>query len=460
MRFTLSHLFLMLVGMAFSQSLCGQAATGRSEWDAAAVRMLMEKVADWQLSHPVGFDFRWQRPGFDRATADTMRIDWDGVVLRRRLRPASDTPKPDVPEPWQQLLRLLRNDLAFAELPSAVQESWCRETGLPPEGATHIHMMDGAARGWEMGTFYHGLLAVGRVSHKPVYRAALRAIGGASHWQLGARIYHADDHCVGYAWLDAFAADRSPLIISNVQARFDWILKHPAEGGEWEQQGQDRWTWCDALFMAPPVWARLAALTGDRSYLDFMDREWWTTTARLYAPEERLFYRDPGFLERREPNGRPVFWSRGNGWVLAALTLVLEHLPDDYPSRQQYQALFREMAGRIAALQPDDGLWRSSLLDPTSFPEPESSGSAFFCYGLAWGINHRLLEPAAYLPYVERAWIGLTRCVQPDGRLGYVQQPGAAPGSAPKLATAPYGVGAFLLAGEQVLRLGQRTGPR
>jgi rhamnogalacturonyl hydrolase YesR len=234
----------------------------------------------------------------------------------------------------------------------------------------------------------------------------LRAIGEASHWRLGDRLYHADDHCAGFMYLDFHdtAKGAPPEIIAGVQSRLDWIMRHPSAQPVNIAGGQDRWSWCDALFMAPPVWARLAAITGERAYLDFMDAEWRATTAHLYSREERLFFRDSTFFDKREANGEKIFWSRGNGWVLVALTLVLDLMPEDYPARPRYLALYRDMAARIAALQPADGAWRASLLDPGACAGGETSGTAFFCAALAWGLNRGVLEPAPHRPVVDRAW--------------------------------------------------------
>lgn len=194
-------------------------------------------------------------------------------------------------------------------------------------------------------------------------------------------------------------------------------------------------------------------LTKNRAYLEFMDREWWATTDALFSPPDGLFYRDATYVGRREANGEGVFWSRGNGWVLASLAILLEEMPRDFASRPRYERLFRSLAARVTALQPADGLWRSSLLDPTPNPNPESSSSAFFCFALAQGVRLGLLPAGDYSPVIARTWAALQQCVRDDGHFGRVQQPGAGPGSAEVHHTAPYGVGAFLMAGTAVYRM-------
>ncbi len=443
-------IFAALIIGAFSFGVVRAAGSSAAEPAPAGIVRIMERVADWQLANPIGFDIYSQRPGDKRQ--QLTRVGWNGAILRSLTRGAPEQSSP-LPAAWLQLARAERDDITFCALPDAARNAWLDKTGCAPADITRIQMLDGSTRGWEMGALYHGLLALDTVSTNKTYRAALRAIGEANDWRLGERVYHADDHIVGYAWLAFYEETRAPLIITGVQSRFDWIMSHPDAQPMTIKSGQQRWTWCDALFMAPPVWARLARMTGDRAYLDYMDREWWAVAAHLYASDEHLFFRDATFFDRREANGAKIFWSRGNGWVLAALARVLDEMPADYPTRQKYIALYRDMAARIAALQPADGLWRSSLLDPAAYPGPEVSSSAFFCYAFAWGINRGHLDRARYAPLVLKTWNALVACVQPDGHLGFIQQPGAAPGNAGADSTAPYGVGAFLLAGAEVHKL-------
>ncbi|OAM87259.1 glycoside hydrolase family 88 protein [Termitidicoccus mucosus] len=431
--------------------LCGTTDTP----SPASILYVMETVADWQLAHPCGFDVFSHRPGDEHW--ELIRVSWDGVILGRR--PCQVRPElADAPIAWRTLARLERDDAPFCALPPAAQSAWIRETGLTAENITRIQMLDGSTCGWEMGVLYHGLLALDRVSKNSVYRSALRLIGHANEWCLGARLYQADDHVAGYMYLDLYeervaSDERDFPILADVQAKFDWVMCHPAPQPMTIKAGQRRWTWCDALFMSPPVWARLARVTGDRAYLDFMDTEWWEVTRHLHSPADRLFFRDATFFDRRESNGTKVFWSRGNGWVLAALARVLDEMPVDYASRPRYLELFRDLSARIIELLPADALWRTSLLDPGAYPSPEVSGSALFCYALAWGVNHGHLDRARHAPLILQIWSALKNCVQPDGHLGYIQQPAASPGGAGPESTAPYGVGAFLLAGTEVHKL-------
>jgi rhamnogalacturonyl hydrolase YesR len=300
---------------------------------------------------------------------------------------------------------------------------------------------------WTMAALYTGVIATAETIGDRKYLGAMKDMGRKLDWKLGPRFNHADDVAVGQAYLDLYIIDHAPLMLVDVREQLFRSMRvqtdpdHPV------------WWWCDALFMAPPVWARMYKVSGDRAFLDHMDRDWWLTSSKLYDPQEHLYSRDASFLDKKEANGKKLFWSRGNGWVMAGLVRVLQYMPKDYPSRPKYVTQLQEMAQKVAGLQSEDGLWRPGLLDEKAYPLPEVSGSAFITYAIAWGINQRILDQKTYRPVVENAWRGLISHIYQDGRLGCIQPIGAAPDSYKPTASYTYGVGAFLLAGSEVEKL-------
>ncbi len=152
-------------------------------------------------------------------------------------------------------------------------------------------------------------------------------------------------------------------------------------------------------------------------------------------------------------NGKKVFWARGNGWVVAGLTRILDYLPADWPTRDKYLALYKEMCAKLVTLQGEDGMWRASLLDPEDVPNPEESGSGFFVEAFAWGVNNGVLDKATYEPAVRKGWTALVKCVNAEGRVGWVQRGGAAPAPTTEHETYEFGTGAWLLAAEQIFEL-------
>jgi len=309
---------------------------------------------------------------------------------------------------------------------------------------------------WTFAALYAGFMAASKALPNTQYEEAMMQLGNKFDWKLGPRLSHADDQAIGQTYLELYQEHHDSKMIAPTREQFDALMKTP------DDPEKPVWWWCDALFMAPPVWARLYQATEDKAYLEYMDREWWITSNLLYDSDEHLYFRDASYLHKTEANGRKIFWSRGNGWVMAGLARVLEAMPEDYPTRQKYVDQYRQMADRVASLQGADGLWRPGLLNADAYPLPEASGSAFFIYSLAWGVNHGLLDRHKYLPVVQKGWAGLVSHIYEDGRLGCVQPIGAAPGAFKPSSSYVYGAGAFLLAGSEADRLaqgGSSTGP-
>lgn len=227
---------------------------------------------------------------------------------------------------------------------------------------------------------------------------------------------------------------------------------------EMSTPNRDYWWWADGLYMVMPVMTKLYKLTGNPLYLEKLHEYWTYADSLMYDSEAALYYRDGKYVypAHKSANGKKDFWARGDGWVLAALAKVLKDLPQNNAYRQEYVDRYRSMARAIAACQQPEGYWTRSMLDPGHAPGPETSGTAFFTYGLLWGMNNGYLDKAAYEPVVMKAWEYLsTVALQPDGSVGYVQPIGerAIPGQVVDAhSVTPFGTGAFLLAACEMVR--------
>jgi len=311
---------------------------------------------------------------------------------------------------------------------------------------------------WTNGAAYAGLIAFAKQKGDTVYFDFLKHIGSDLNWNTGPGRSHADDYCVGQTFAQLAMVFHEPSWIRQFRNQADSIMNRPhTESLEFKDGIVAReWAWCDALFMGPPAFAYLASVTKDLKYLDSASEWWWRTTDYLYDKDEHLYYRDSRFFGQREKNGSKVFWSRGNGWVMAGMVRMMENMPADYPDRPRFEKLYLDMAEKITQLQQPDGTWHASLLDPLHYPVKETSGTGFFCYALAWGIDHGILKKSAYMPAVLKAWAALSGSIHADGKLGNVQQIGEKPETVTADDTESYGVGAFLLAGSEVLRIVDR----
>jgi rhamnogalacturonyl hydrolase YesR len=326
------------------------------------------------------------------------------------------------------------------------------------------HPTQFSPRHWAMAPLYDGLIDASLVTDDPRYLAAVVRVGRLVLWQPGPKIYHADDLAAGHAWLRIYLMQpkgvSNSALLEPFKQRFDEILAKPipetlsfsSEPRTPGVEPTDRWTWADALYMAPPTLALLARATGDERYLKFLDSEFRATYQALFDPQEKLFYRDSRFIDRRTPNGQKIFWSRGNAWVYAGLALMLDVLPADYATRHFYLDVFRQMSWAVLSSQQPDGYWYPSLRDPQHVPVGETSGSALFVLGLAWGVRHGVLDDATYWPAVVRGWNAIITRIGPTGATTFVQPIGAAPEVFDPSTREAYGTGAVLMAGSEILR--------
>lgn len=318
------------------------------------------------------------------------------------------------------------------------------------------------SRGWIQGALFVGVDRWANTTNNSRYQQAVIAKAELNQWQLGEKTWHADDQVIGYTYTSVAARTKDLSLLQPMQLAFREILENRATNSleyfpdpthQGEATCQRRWCWCDALFMAPPTWVAMSKLTGDSAYLDYVDEEYQATIDYLFDVEESLFYRDGRFLTQQNKNGKKIFWSRGNGWVFAGLPLLLEQFPANDPRREKYERLFTRMAEKLITLQQPTGFWPSSLLDSEEFNAPETSGTGFMTFGLAWGINNGLLSRHQYLPAVNAGWNALASAVDDSGKLGWVQQVGASPEKILPEDTQLYGVGALLLAASEITKL-------
>jgi rhamnogalacturonyl hydrolase YesR len=310
---------------------------------------------------------------------------------------------------------------------------------------------------WTNAALYTGVVAAYQATKQKWLVDSLMAISNRYQWKPANRYDHADDIAISQTYIDLYRMKKDKNMLAPT---IDSVKKLASVPGNEVKKHGITWWWCDALFMAPPTLAKMARTLGEPSYLVLADTLYHQCYNLLYNPEEHLFARDATYLVdengngKKEANGQKIFWSRGNGWVMAGLVRLLQEMPSGYKGRDFYVNLFRDMAARLLTLQQGDGLWRTSLLDPDSFPGGEGSGTGFNTYALAWGINEHILDKTTYLRAVKHAWEGLNALVNEEGRVGWVQPIGADPKknfSADSWEA--YGAGAFLLAGSEVIKL-------
>ncbi len=312
---------------------------------------------------------------------------------------------------------------------------------------------------WTRAVYYEGLMALYAIDPQQTYMDYAVQWGDKHQWNLrgGIATRNADNQACGQTYIDLYLKDKQPQRIAAIKASADSMLRTAKI---------DDWNWIDAIQMAMPVFARLGAVYRDTAYWGRMMELYHFTKYKhgvngLYNPEEHLWWRDKDFVPPyKEPNGRNCYWSRGNGWVLAALVRTMDWLPEHDPHRTELITDYTHMVQALAPLQRPDGFWNVSLHDSTHFGGKELSGTALFVYGITWGINHGYLDKKIYLPVVLKGWNAMIKdALHSDGMLGYVQSTGKEPKDGQPLSFdkipdfEDYGLGCLLLAGTEIYRL-------
>jgi rhamnogalacturonyl hydrolase YesR len=306
-------------------------------------------------------------------------------------------------------------------------------------------------RNWERGTWHTGVMAAYKATGDEKFLQQAMAWGKQHQWMVGTESSGANKLFCVETWAECYFVKQDKAMLAP---SIEWLgtaaKNSPAGAKVWYLEGGRRYA--DSLYGACTL-AMLSKATGDKKYLAYTHDFFWDVQAELFDKDDGLFYRDKRFIGQQTKNGKKVFWSRGNGWVLGGIVRILEYLPEDDPQRPRYVELLKTMAAAIAKRQGADGLWRPNLADPDDAPMPESSGTGFFCYGIAWGINHGLLDRATYEPIVRKAWAGLVKSVSADGQVQWGQPVGDRPVSLQQSQTHEYVTGTFLLAGSEMLKL-------
>lgn len=320
---------------------------------------------------------------------------------------------------------------------------------------------------WTRSVYYEGLMALYSINTDTSYLNYALRWGKAHNWGLrdGITTRNPDNQCCGQTYIDLYLLDRyKEERINNIRSSIDSMLV---------TDKIDDWSWIDALQMAMPVFARLGKVYMNEKYYDRMDEMYEYTKTKLgknglYNAVDHLWWRDTTFIPPyKEPNGENCYWARGNGWVVAALARSVDFISGNSAYKRSYQKTLKEMLEAIAPLQRKDGFWNVSLKDSTHFGGKETTGTALFVYGMAWGINNGVLSKKEYLPVITKAWNALIKeSLHPNGFLGYVQGTGKEPkdGQPVGYDIVPnfedYGLGCFLLAGTEVYKLAKSIEPK
>ena len=320
---------------------------------------------------------------------------------------------------------------------------------------------------WTRGVYYEGLMALCSIDYQPDYIRYVDEWGNYHHWtpRNGTRTTNADDQCCMQTYLDRYEMTGEKKMLDSCQANMEKQMA---------QHRCDYWTWIDAIQMAMSAYSKMYSITGDSRYILFARDcyEWSRNTCGggLWNEKEGLWWRDANFVPPyKESDGQNCYWSRGNGWVVAAYVKTIEDIEKTtgYSENQEVYAFSKELKADYLAMmkallkcQREDGFWNVSLMSPITFGGPETSGTALFLMGMAWGVMNGLLPADEYRPAIDKAWNAIAdRALHGNGFIGYIQGTGKEPkdGQPVTYTKVPdfedYGAGCVLLAAVEYYKL-------
>ena len=319
---------------------------------------------------------------------------------------------------------------------------------------------------WTRAVYYEGLMALYSIDKKQKYIDYVDAWGNAHKWDVrdGIRTRNADNQCCAQTYLARFEMTGDSAMMRNVKANFDAMIADDDANFEGQRAKRQFWWWIDAIQMTMPALAHMTNITGDTKYKHEGKRlyEWIRNQedGGMFNESEGLWWRDRDFnAPYKEQDGNNCYWSRGNGWVLAALCRSLNFIGYECKFGKALLKDYMTMVPALVKVQREDGFWNVSLASPTTYPGPETTGTSLFLYGIAWGINNGHLSKEEYKPICDKAWAALATVVHKDGSLGYVQGTGKEPkdGQPVTFDSKPdfedYGLGCFLLGATEYYKL-------
>jgi len=303
-------------------------------------------------------------------------------------------------------------------------------------------------RNWIRGTYYTGLMEFYHATKDEKLLKQAKSWAAKHGYRTGTEwTYPPNRLTCTQTYLDLYFIDKNEYYIKNAKSFMDKRIY------KIESAFEQGWWYVDALYVGIPAYIKMSQATGDEDYLNYANKMFWEVKDSLYDKNENLFYRDLKAKSTITENGRKEIWSRGNGWAMASIPKILDHLPEDHSSREKYKDLLRNMAIALSKKQRADGFWNTNLTDPEQYPGPESSGTAFFVYAISYGINKRILDKNTFLPVVFKAWNALYSAVDENGKVCWGQGVSRDPGKVNKEDSAEFVAGAFLLAGSEIYKL-------
>ncbi len=330
---------------------------------------------------------------------------------------------------------------------------------------------------WTRAVYYEGLMALNDIDPQQRYLDYTDSWANFHKWtpRNGITTCDADDQCCAQTYLMRYVQVGDEQMLTAARQNLDHQMVTPNEKRSTKVKTPSTqpslygwWTWIDAIQMAMPLYMQMYKLTGEAKYRDHaMQMYRWSRNecgGGLFNTKDGLWWRDADYVPPyKEPDGQQCYWSRGNGWVYAALVRCMDQMSSKEKAYKELKKDFMLMSKGLLSCQREDGYWNPSLVS-TNYAMPETSGTALFLYGICWGMRHGYLKAKVYRPVADRAWKALEAAIHPNGFIGWMQGTGKDPSAGQPLSYTripdfeDYGTGCILLGAVEYYKILKAAG--
>mgnify|MGYP002551539919 FL=1 len=195
------------------------------------------------------------------------------------------------------------------------------------------------------------------------------------------------------------------LGMSYADSQWEVPEKATPEEKEWADKGYTWQTrlWIDDMYMITILQVEAYRVTKEIKYIDRAAKEMVLYLDRLQRPNG-LFYHAPDV---------PFYWGRGNGWIAAGMSELLQYLPEDHKDRLRIMQGYKKMMESLKIYQNSRNIW-NQLIDQDDCWS-ETSGSAMFAFAFIKGVKNGWLDEKEYAPLARKAWMSLVTYINEQG---------------------------------------------
>jgi rhamnogalacturonyl hydrolase YesR len=220
---------------------------------------------------------------------------------------------------------------------------------------------------------------------------------------------HVDHSVFGAIPLALYQQTNQPRYLQEGQPFADQQWQLPPNPTPAQQELQSKglsWQtrmWIDDMYMITLLQVEAFRATGNKEYLDRAAREMVVYLDAIQQPDGLFFHAADA----------PFLWGRGNGWMAAGMTELLNALPATHTDRPRIMEGYKKMMATLKKLQDKNYMWHQLLDDPAAWAETSCTG--MFTFAIVTGVKKGWLEEKEYGMVARNAWTALVKYINESG---------------------------------------------